>query len=307
MEIKDLRTRVDLREQLKAKCVESPQMEVDEDEEDMIRSFQRMKSSGFRRKNPQTQSDPREANRNTKTTEALFPCKYCEYKGNSILQVREHIQTKHDQSSRASSNKSDKDDEFNCMQCDFQGTSPIQLRNHINIKHNKECNQGDINLKCRICAKEFKEKWNLMKHRKNEHMNAVAFCRKYASGTCPYTAISCWWSHSERKSSTDNCECFICGKTFSTTSELMAHRKKEHLNVVRSCPKFREGSCSFQDIFCWFKHATNTAEHEHSSEDIEENEPAAGNKETTQEYDSVFQEAAKKSKPPSAKGSQSQN
>ena len=64
------------------------------------------------------------------------------------------------------------------MECDYQGTSDMLLRKHITLKHSSEQFVGDETIKCRICAKQFNEKWKFMIQRKNDHQNAVAYCRK---------------------------------------------------------------------------------------------------------------------------------
>ena len=77
------------------------------------------------------------------------------------------------------------EEEFNCTECAFQGCSKMELRKHINLTHNKK-EEGEGIIKCRICGEEFKEKWNLMKHRKGSHIGAVGPCRKFAEGNCNF-------------------------------------------------------------------------------------------------------------------------
>ena len=135
------------------------------------------------------------------------------------------------------------------MECDYQGTSAILLRKHETLKHSTEGYKRDKTIRCKICAKEFTEKWNFMKHRKNNHPEAVGYCRKYESETCSFTAESCWWNHEQRKQNTGIAQCFICSQTFDKKSKMMSQRKKTHLSIVQTCSKFKEGNCRFQKEF----------------------------------------------------------
>ena len=92
------------------------------------------------------------------------------------------------------------EEEFNCIECDFQGTRKYELIKHISLKHSGKQEMND-SIKCRICGEQFNTKWNLMHHRKEKHMNAVAFCRNKSQGSCSFTDDMCWWSREK-----GNCE-----------------------------------------------------------------------------------------------------
>ena len=130
-----------------------------------------------------------------------------------------------------------------------------------------------------------------MLHRKTNHLGAVAMCRKYVDGTCFYTANACWWNHGEIVQET--IQCFMCGKSFESKTEMMSHRKKYHSDKLQQCNQFLRGSCPFQDKHCWYNHNVETEEHLHPQEkedDIIEEENRTS---------SVFQEVLKNTKPPS--------
>lgn len=67
----------------------------------------------------------------------------------------------------------DADQEYNCEECAFQGTSETVLNKHIQLKHRLQ-----NGIKCRNCSKTFQNKPDLMIHRKNEHYDSIAPCRK---------------------------------------------------------------------------------------------------------------------------------
>ena len=106
----------------------------------------------------------------------------------------------------------------------------------------------------------------------------------------------CWWNHEERQ---ENCEekvdCFVCNETFKSKPEMMTHRKKKHLYVIRQCQQFTQNRCRYQEESCWFKH-------EKEERDIDES-----NKGYEKESASVFREVPVNSKPPILKKRTSQN
>ena len=216
IEIKDLRTIVDLRKKLEEKENETSDIVM----EDEVKIPNKVKSKPVN----------------------YVPCSFCDYKGENKIELRRHMNTKHTDELRVKENI--KDEEFNCMDCDFQTTSEAYLKNHINIKHT---------IICRICEMEFKDKRNLLQHRKKEHYSSVAPCKKYAENNCPYKNETCFWNHT-KTSESENIQCFICGKTFRNKIEIMKHRKLEHIEFFKVCNKYQEGKCGFQESFCFFKH-----------------------------------------------------
>ena len=150
-----------------------------------------------------------------------------------------------------------KENEYNCDQCPFQGTSELQLNKHINLKHVAENHSMREVIKCRNCNEQFSEKWNLMVHRKQKHVESVANCRKKQDGNCPFSDEKCWWNHKNRQANKHNIEqikCYFCDKIFENKPSLMKHRKAEHRSVVRRCDKYVGNNCPFQSINCWYLH-----------------------------------------------------
>ena len=140
------------------------------------------------------------------------------------------------------------EEEFNCEECPYQGTELNQLNKHIQLKHR---------IQCRNCENNFKTKPELMVHRKSEHYNTVAYCRKGSS--CEFSE-RCWWKH--KKEDNDMIECYYCETSFVTKSEVMIHRKRNHPKTVKNCTKFENKNCIYNEDTCWFKHETEEAEKE---------------------------------------------
>ena len=276
-----------------------------------------MKNTGFVRKCPQTESLPRENNPkegemrknfdsdkcnfvgsnnlylanhiSSKHKENEYNCDECDFQGSTEIQVRKHKNLKHPPKGR---DPKQKENEYNCEECDFQGSTEMQIRKHKNLKHTPKGMDTSGTIKCRICGQEFIEKWNLMRHRKNNHMESVAYCRNFEVGNCSFTSESCWWNH-EIKSDSDSIKCFICGMSFETKNGMMVHRKQMHSNIIKPCTQFLKRSCRFQDELWWFKH------------DMEEESTSLGENLIETESESDFQKAQQNHKPPS--GSEKHN
>ena len=216
-----------------------------------------------------------------------FSCQKCVFKGINEEQLRKHVDYK--LNLKESRNVIE---EFNCMEYDFQGSTEMQLRKHINIKHTFK--DKVLTIKCRNCEEEFSEKWNLMLHRKSNHSNTIRICRNFEIGNCYYTAESCWWIHGE-SNIMNKVQCFICSETFDSKYDMMIHRKKSHSNHIKQCNKFLQGSCQFQESFCWYNH-----EKQRKGRDME----SETNLEEEDDTSSVFQDAVKNPKPPSASSRQ---
>ena len=137
-----------------------------------------------------------------------------------------------------------------------------------------------------------------MNHRKAKHITRVAQCKNYIAEKCNFSALKCWWKHEERQ---ENCEerfdCFLCNETFKSKMELMTHRKKKHLNMIRQCQQFYQNSCRYTEESCWFKHET---------EERDTDKQGGGNEKLINS-DSVFREVPANKKPPISRNRMTQN
>ena len=292
IEIKDLRKIIDLKKIVKDKYSEQSPMDIEDEDDPTIEAeiLVGMKKKGFKRKSPQTESFPKQSYADKVTKR--YNCKECEFKGSGDLHLNNHIHLIHNEKSKL-------EEEFNCMECDYQGYNKIQLKNHFNLKHKKQEEINTGTLKCKICAEEFKEKWDLMNHRKGNHNGAVAQCKKFVNGTCYYTAESCWWNHSDKMNSSqsDKPTCYVCNNTFESKPDMMGHRKKYHPNIIKPCFQFINGNCPFQSEFCWFIHSQIPKDKNEATKASKD--PSNEEREDDRNTSSVFRKDIKHTKPPS--------
>ena len=78
-------------------------------------------------------------------------------------------------------------------------------------------------LECRNCGKSFGTKPDLMVHRKIDHYNTVAPCRKNLD--CEFSADKCRWKHSQ-EDEINLIECYFCEATFEPRLKKGLLRKK---------------------------------------------------------------------------------
>ena len=303
IEIKDLKKLAILRQEVKE--VEKVNIE---DEASLFT----MKNQGYQRKDPQSESIPKNHSNSFEKVKNKYCCENCNYQGYGEVHLRNHMKLIHgmerpykcekcaeefEMKSYLSNHmnlkhkqKEQCEEEYNCMECPFQGNSRFQLEKHINLKHTQKVDIPMMpgSLQCRICHEIFENKSTLMIHRKLNHKNFVAKCRKFQDRICDFTSESCWWNHEDKMNSPERIHCYVCMKTFDTKKEMMGHRKKYHVNLVKQCTNFLEGKCRFQNEFCWFIHMKTTTKDDSKAEEAMETE-----------NDSDFQKEIEQTKPPS--------
>ena len=91
---------------------------------------------------------------------------------------------------------------------------------------------------------------------------------KYHCGECDYNSdcVHCFADHDhetekEEEIQATDFNCYYCQETFKTRPCVMKHTKLIHVNKVRHCLNFLEGTCSFSDR-CWFLHDEHFKESE---------------------------------------------
>jgi hypothetical protein len=214
-----------------------------------------------------------------------FNCTKCDFVGGTKIQVIKHVNMKHvDQIMEK---------QFNCCHCDFQANSKEQLRKHSNLKHSLQNQTVDGDIICNICGDRFREKWNLMRHRKNQHISFVAPCRNEMDGKCSYTAEMCWWNHNPVQNfPNQNAKCYLCSEAFKSKADMMIHRREHHAGSVKKCFKFAQNNCNFKNNSCWYIH-----EEEMDTDVIKEKENESNDK-VEEESEAVFQKVSANLKPP---------
>ena len=48
---------------------------------------------------------------------------------------------------------------------------------------------------CFICSKNFRNKIEVMNHRKSNHPSSIETCNKFLKGDCPFQDKFCWYEH----------------------------------------------------------------------------------------------------------------
>ena len=226
----------------------------DEIELDSEKELLAGKHKGFRRVGPQVQP------------EKLVTCLVCGFKLKDQANLDRHLK-KHEDSRKICSkcgetfsNEVDFDFhnlyehtelfQWNCMKCAFQANSRDHLKTHINFKHTKETDKEVID--CDKCNRQFRSTWHLRNHTRDDHGKEEE-CSFYKDNKCKF-GNKCWKVHSEN-SDIKTFTCYSCKETFKNINELMGHRKKNHIELVKFCEP-KQGICRFesQPERCWFKH-----------------------------------------------------
>ena len=110
-----------------------------------------------------------------------------------------------------------------------------------------------------------------MKHKKYKHNDKVNTCWRFAAGYCSFGDEKCWFIHDTEKMSEYPCN--QCEKVFSTQTDIMEHRKKEHKQHVQFCRNENNGICIYGFQKCWFRHENKQAKNKNETDekDIKEN------------------------------------
>ena len=93
---------------------------------------------------------------------------------------------------------------------------------------------------CRFCKKIFKDQNEVANHRRHAHKTYKP-CKNIA--ICKF-GQNCYFSHDPILNG--NFRCFQCGDEFTSTSDMMIHRKNLHENI-KICKKFIDNECDRGD------------------------------------------------------------
>jgi hypothetical protein len=201
-------------------------------------------------------------------------CNVCIYVATCEEQLNWHMGYEHDLSDESYFDK-----EFYCDVCSRWFDIESNMLNHRK-EHEKKQQHGmsndDDKLCCNFCDESFSTKRELMRHKKTMHIENVAICRQYATGTCDFGDQYCWFSHCKSKQNHEVSifKCKSCEKEFIFQSDCLKHRKQEHTNSVPPCRNERNGTCRFGSLNCWFNHTnlenSNKGENSEHLEQINE-------------------------------------
>ena len=92
-----------------------------------------------------------------------------------------------------------------------------------------------------------------MMHTKEEHPENISQCWNFEAGECEYNN-NCWFSHHKNVNNPSEFKCKTCDLIFKRKSEYFKHKKMNHIETVKSCRGYIEGSCNYDDQNCWFRH-----------------------------------------------------
>ena len=191
----------------------------------------------------------------TFTREIQIFCNVCIYVATCEEELNWHMGYEHDLSDESYFDK-----EYYCDVCSRWIDTESDMLNHRKEHQKKQqhgmSNDNDDKLCCNFCEESFSTKRELMRHKKTMHIDKVALCRQYATGTCDFGDQYCWFSHCQSKQNHEATifNCKSCGKEFMFQSDCLKHRKQEHTNIVPPCKNERNGTCRFGSLNCWFNH-----------------------------------------------------
>ena len=148
----------------------------------------------------------------------MIRCDECEYPAEDLLDLGEHLYVVH--------TLEDQSNDIKCYFCDNRFKTKSEIMTHRKKEHVEKvdacrlfsegkCYLGDMDcwythsesnktFKCKYCENEFKNRYDFMKHRKEEHPQFVPNCRKETNGTCQFGAHNCWFKHIEIENSNEH-------------------------------------------------------------------------------------------------------
>ena len=131
----------------------------------------------------------------------------------------------------------------------------LDLGEHVYQCHGPDDETEEDPIVCYICGWKVDSKGDLMKHRKEKHIQHVRICLYFEKGNCDFDAEDCWYQHKAALPQTiKEFKCSLCGDISKTKPDLMKHRKIEHTDYVSTCSKSKSNSCHFGAEKCWYKH-----------------------------------------------------
>ena len=153
-----------------------------------------------------------------------------------------------------------------CEECEFPAECINDLVFHMYEFH--PLAEKDPSIKCNHCDDTFTSKRDFMIHRKRDHVEKVQLCTNISNGECSY-GNGCWFRHDINSLPEYNCN--HCETAFVRKSELMKHKKDEHVETVKKCENYEDGTCRYSSVQCWFLHENDQNKSKNFSESNIEN------------------------------------
>ena len=238
VELEDLKMIIKLTNTVKNK---DESMDVDEENLQFENSevLYAWKSSGFKRVNPQSESEINGLKDGKKELQKsiYFKCSKCEFNSKSETVLGKHMQTKHIEQAVY----------YHCKNCDTNVSNERELKEHLQ-KHKKETESSP---ECELRAPK---NVDLEKHIQSKHTNELDDeDKEFNCSDCPFqgTAEEELRKHIDVK---HTLKCRICNEPFQTKRNLMIHRKNKHASAVAPCKNFPVGTCNFTAESCFWLH-----------------------------------------------------
>ena len=212
-----------------------------------------------------------------------FKCYECNFEASEKSVLQCHLYDKH-----AWKNSEDLDLSVGpryCNKCEYKAEDGYDLDGHYWSEHDKdEC------FPCKFCDEEFPFLNELMMHKKLKHIEKVSFCSNFATSSCIYGDLKCWFVHEPEDTQTEVFKCKSCEREFCSAPEFLRHRKIEHLQSVPICKKYKSEECTFGNKKCWFRHETD----ENNEVKDEINDKKFENNETVQKMFKMMENMTKR-------------
>ena len=163
-------------------------------------------------------------------TRTELNCDDCQFQANSGLELKKHLNTKKHKAAHGVE-VSTLGETFKCKECKEEFSDKWNLMNHCRDTHpdkrrpcrnyqRDECeypsdegpkgcwwshtaeihstsqsSKSNTNSNCNICGESFKKNFNLMIHKKDQHIESVPMCRNSKNGQCEFS--KCWFRHEQ--------------------------------------------------------------------------------------------------------------
>jgi hypothetical protein len=121
-----------------------------------------------------------------------------------------------------------------CEFCRYPAKDLLDLGEHVYQCHGPDDETEEDPIVCYICGWKVDSKGDLMKHRKEKHIQHVRICLYFEKGNCDFDAEDCWYQHKSALPQTiKEFKCSLCGDISKTKPDLMKHRKIEHTDYFK--------------------------------------------------------------------------